>query len=362
LDCNPFAGNGSNSSIADVSTSWRQLDQRAFLVLPENELAVTAVKKLAPNLRRRNVRLVTVVGPAGVGKSHLARELVRGWESERGDGKIIVTSGSQFSAQFAEASESSAISQFQTRHRNDVSLLVCEDVQILGPRKETQQQLLAAIDDVISRGGVVLLTSNQMPGSIRGFARRLVNRMHGGVCVSMELPGLESRRKLIRQMTTALGQHLSPAEIELVATEHAVSPRSLLGLLAQFHAETNILVGRRSGKTPHLQSILSDRRQGTGVAIEEIARATASQFHVKPADLKGPRRSQTISLARQTAMYLAREIAGMNYVEIGKYFNRANHSTVIHACRKIASQRGSNPGLDREIQTIQEAIRVHGGS
>jgi chromosomal replication initiator protein len=346
--------------MTDVSTSWRQFDQRSFLLLPENELAVTAVKKLAPNLKRRKVRLVTLVGPAGVGKSHLARDLVRSWESERADGKIIVTSGSQFSAQLAEASDSNSIAQFQTRHRNDVSLLVCEDVQVLGPRKETQQQLLAAVDEVTSQGGVVLLSCNRMPGSIRGLSRKLVNRMHGGICVAIELPGLESRRKLVRQMSAALGQHLTAAEIELVASDHAVSPRALQGLLAQFRAETNILAAGRLAKAPHLQAVLSDRRRQTEITIEDISRATASQFNLKPADLLGPRRSQTISLARQTAMYLAREIAGMNYVEIGRFFNRGNHSTVIHACRKIASQRSADPALDREIQTIQDSIGPRG--
>lgn len=334
----------------------RPQDQQAFLRLPENRLAVAAVKKLAPGSRRRATSLVTVVGPSGCGKTHLARQLIRGWEEQRNQQKLIVTTASQFAAQLAEASAAGKVSQFQTRYRNDVSLLVCEDIQILGPRRETQQQLIAVIDDVMAQGGSVLITSTRMPGTIRGLDRRLVNRLHGGVCVSIKLLGKESRRKLVEQYLKSESFRLKPAEIDMVVGEQPASPRELLGTLAQLSRESSLRQGRSARTGNELQHLLRERQRPAEIAIDDIARVTAARFGVRTADLKGPRRSQTIALARQTAMYLARELGGMHYADIGAFFNRGNHSTVIHACRKIAAERRSNETLDREIRRTQEEL------
>ncbi len=341
-----------------MKASSRQSDTRAFLVLPENQLAVTAVNKLAPRVKRRQVRLVTLVGPAGTGKSHLARELIKSWETERSDKKVLVTTASQFAAQLAEASTHSAISQFQTRYRNDVALLVCEDIQILGARKETQQQLQATIDDIISEGGVVLLTSNRMPGSIRGLSRRLVNRIHGGLCIPIEMPQMASRRKLIEHLQASESSRLTPQEIDQIARDYAVSPRELIGLVSQLRTEAKMLSKTAKHRSSTVKSLIEERTPVTEVSLGGLCRLTASRFGVRAADLKGPRRSQTLAVARQTAMYLARELLNLNYVIIGQYFNRGNHSTVIHACRKIAEQRLTDTDLDLAIQSIQEDLKA----
>lgn len=339
-----------------MSGPLRQSDQRAFLVLPENRLAVAAVKKLAQGKKRRGVRLVTLVGPAGSGKSHLARQLIRSWDAVHPAGKVLLITASQFAAQLAEAAAAGTVPQFQTRFRHDVALLVCEDIQSLGPRKETQQQFEAALDDIIGQGGLVLVTSTQMPGAIRGLSRRLVNRLHGGLCVNMELPGPESRRKLIRQFLKSLSLRLSEAEIELIVKEQSGSPRELVGLLTQLQAQSDPNRIATSSSNRNLRSILADRCDPSQLTLSEVSRLTAAQFGVKLSELKGPGRSQRVSLARQSAMYLARELAGMNYNEIGSFFNRGNHSTVIHACRRIAAQRKTDATLDRELRAIQDEL------
>ncbi|WP_437193713.1 helix-turn-helix domain-containing protein [Planctomicrobium sp. SH527] len=338
----------------------RQADPRSFLVLPENQLSIAAVNQLAPGVKRRCVNLVTLIGEAGTGKSHLARELVRSWEGERTDKKVIVVTASQFSAQFAEAATIDSIPQFQTRYRNEIALLVCEDIQMLGARKETQQQLQATIDDVISQGGLVLLTSTQMPGAIRGLSRRLMNRMHGGLCVTIEMPSVPSRRKLIEHILAGEGHHLSTKEIDQIAQDYPVSPRELSGLLAQLRAEEKLLSPAQRPRRSTVKALIEERNRVPSIDLGGLCKLTAVQFGVKSADLKGPRRSQTISLARQTAMYLAREQLQMNYVEIGKYFNRGNHSTVIHACRKIGEQRQTDPDLDLAIQSICDVLTPAG--
>lgn len=334
----------------------RQSDPHAFLVLPENEFAVAAVKKLAPGVKRRRIWLVTLIGPAGCGKSRLARELIQGWEAERPDARTVYITASQFAAQLAEAAASKTIAQFQSRFRHDTQLLICEDIQILGPRQESQAQLLATMDDVTSSGGVVLLTSTRMPASIPGLNRRLVNRMHGGVCAEIELPGPASQRKLIEEFLSGESLPLSHVQIEGMISTASVSPRELLGLIHQLQAETVLRTGKRQPVRVNVEAVLADRQRSPLVSVAEIARVTAERFGVNVADMKGPHRGQSLSQARQTAMYLARELAAMHYAQIGAYFHRGNHSTVIHACQKIARDLETKPALQRHIQAIRDEL------
>ncbi|WP_437230490.1 helix-turn-helix domain-containing protein [Planctomicrobium sp. SH661] len=343
-----------------MSQLIRQSDQRAFLVLPENELAVAAVKKLAPGIKRRRVWMVTLVGPSGTGKSHLARELVRSWESERPDGKLLLFTASQFAAQLADASAAGTLQQFQAKHRNDVHLLICEDVHVLGPRKESQLQLLAAIDDVIASGGVVLLTSTKMPGAIKDLSRRLVNRMHGGLCVEIGLPGPASRRELVDQYLSVESLPLSEQEIAAIVAQPETSPRELIGLLSQLQSESKLRVGKQRATRLNVKAAIAERQRQLDLSLPEITRATAEKFGVKVSELKGASRVQSLSLARQTAMYLARDLAQLHYVQIGEFFQRGNHSTVIHACQKIAKQLTADPILVQKVQSIREQLLGRG--
>lgn len=329
-------------------------DQHAFLPLPENRLALAAVNRLGPKVKRRTARLVTLVAPAGYGKSHLARELIRSWESSRTERKHLLVTASQFAAEFADASAGGAIAQFQRRYRHDVELFICEDVQSLGSRRETQQQLLAAIDEIVTTRGLVLLTSTLMPGEIRGLAPRLVNRMHGGICVSVEPLGESSRQALIAHLAVGEALPLSMEEAETIAREYAVSPRELLGLLRQLRMETQ---RPPRGSSPHeLREMLSELRFESTTQMPEIAKVTAKNFGLRLQDLKSPRRSKTITLARQIAMYLARELGKLHYAAIGEFFNRRNHSTVIHACQKIEALIDADPKVSHDVATIRKQL------
>ena len=338
-----------------MSGSLRQHDHHALLVLPENKLAIAALKQIGPQARQKG-QLVTLVGPAGVGKSHLARDLLRGWDQGRGPRKRIHTTASDYAALLAEASSEDGVQQFQRRFRKDVDLLICEDIQILGPRKETQQQLIATVDDVRQDGGSVLFTSTRMPGEIKGLDRRLVNRIHGGLCVPVELPCVESRRLLLEHFLATESIAVSDGAIEQLVREDGTSPRELLALLNQLKSRNR---GQRSlaPVTPEaVRQVLAQIPDRTPITLSEIARVTAKTFQVSVSDMKSRRRTQTIALARQTAMYLARDLAQLNYSVIGKYFHRENHSTVIHACRRIVALLDTDTQLSHDVASIRKRL------
>lgn len=312
------------------------------------------MKRVSPLTRRRTVQLVFLCGPPGAGKSRVARELIRSWEAKRSDGKIIYLTASEFAAQFAQASTDAAIQQFQRRYRKDVVLFVCEDLQAIAGRSESQQQLIAVIDDVLAGGGCLLFTSTAMPAEIRGISKRLVNRIHGGLCVDIPLPGASSRRELLEHFLKSESIQLSADEISDIAQKHEFSPREIQGLIQQFKGAQRSLSGAGMSATEVLESLVLSPKY----SLPEIASATAKVFGVRVADLKSPRRSQTISIARQVAMHLARELTDLNLKTVGEYFGRGNHSTVIHSCKKIASQIASDSVLAHNVEAIEKRLNA----
>ncbi len=330
----------------------RQHDQHSFLVLPENKFAVAAIKRLSPTTQKRSVQCVTLVGPPGTGKSRLARELIRSWETVQSDAKIVSVTASEFAAQFAQAASDNAIHQVQRRYRHDVSLLICEDIQSLSGRKETQQQLVAALDDVTSQGGCILLTSTLMPAGIRGLSSRLTSRIRGGLCADITLPEVASRRKLLNHFLSTESFRLTDEDINEIAKSYQASPRELFGILQQIQAMQKTKSGQRMSSSELIQSLQISRKY----SLPEIASATARVYGVRVGDLKSPRRSRTISQARQVAMYLTRELTDLNYQTVGEYFGRGNHSTVIHACKKIATQRQDDPVLSHHIESVEKRL------
>lgn len=334
----------------DVKRFPRQPDHQKFLVLAENRLAVAAVRRISPSSRRSPVSLVTIVAPSGCGKSHLARQLRKAWEDDSGSGKVHLLTATEFAAQLAEASVQHLIRPFQMKYRRNTKLLICEDLQGIARRPETQQQLQATIDEVVANGGKVLLTATRMPNEIKGLSRKLINRIHGGLCVSMDRPGPTARLSLLKHFFAEIPNRPSAEELRKMAETFDVSPRELSGLAAQWRSQTPEASARLA------QEFEARRPSGT-VTLAEVTRLTANAFGVSVAELRGPGRSQSVSLARQTAMSIARELLEVKLLEIGEYFHRGNHSTVIHACRKIERQRREDPLLQSRIESILGELR-----
>ena len=328
----------------------------SFLPLPENQLALAAVQELFEPGPNRQGRLVFVSGPSGVGKSLLVRNSLRREPGKARKEKSAVLLASQFAAELAEASQNQTIDAFQTKYRS-LELLICEDIPAIAGRKESQEQLGLAIDEILAHGGRVLISSTFSAGSLERFSRRLVNRFQGGVTAQIDLPEFESRVALLNHFASARQIALPPKASELLADALPVSPRELLAALV--HLET---LARRQHSPITLalaEYHLGQETMPQPLALSEVAKAVARQFGVPLSGLRGKKRALGVVLPRQCAMFLARELTDQSLLAIAQFFGRRHHSTVLHACKRMESALHKEPALRQHLAQIRTALGTH---
>lgn len=328
----------------------------AFLPLPENQLALATVEELFHSGPHRQGRLVFLSGPSGVGKSLLIREHNKRDSAKSRKEKAAFLTASQWAAELAEASQNETIAAFQTKYRS-LDLLICEDITAIAGRKESQEQLSLAMDEILAHGGRVLISSTISAGSLERFSCRLVNRFHGGVSAQIDLPELESRLQLLNHFAAARQIALPPLVAEVLAEALAVSPRELSAQVVQLET-----LARRQNLPITLalaEYYLNRETMPQPLALLEVAKAVARQFGVPLSGLRGKKRAHGVVLPRQCAMFLARELTDQSLLAIAQFFGRRHHSTVLHACKRLESALPKEPALRQHLAQIRTALGTH---
>ncbi|MBW3539883.1 MAG: ATP-binding protein [Planctomycetes bacterium] len=340
-----------------------RMEAHPFLVLPENRFAFTAIERLAGSAGgegrlggAREARLVFLCGPAGCGKSHLARYLLRRARSGHAPLSAKSVTAAEFAAELAEASVAGSVPKFQAQYR-ELDLLVCEDLGGIAGRRESLDQLATLVDTILRGGGRVLLTSRVPPRELADAPPRLVSRCRGGVLAAVQPPELDSRRKLLAQFASFGQTPLGGAAIERLAAAPA-TPRDLLAALGQLEARARI------ERVPLDEQLISRHLDGDGeppaATLADVARAVARHFRVGLARLRNETRERELLVPRRCAMYLARELTGRPLEAIARYFGRRTHSTVVHACQEFLRSMVDDPSLRNDVADVRAALGACG--
>lgn len=323
-----------------------------FLPLPENRFALEALSSLGGD----DPRPVFLYGPSGVGKSHLARHAVRLFLSEYPQARVEHLTAADFAADFAEASAHGTIPLFQTATR-EFDLFVLEDLQALEGRTETLVQLLALCDELRATRAQQIWTSRCPPGELPQFPRKLISRFRAGVTARMRLPGPASREKLLGHFANLRQIGLTGDSARALAEGLAVSPRELWAALGQLAALARH--ERRPLDVDLIKSFLQQEALPPKPRLDDISRAVARQFGITVGQLRSRKQARQFVLPRQCAMFLSRRLTTASLEQIGKYFGQRDHSTVIHACRRLAQLIPHEAGLRQSISQVETLI---GGS
>lgn len=326
-----------------------------FLVLDENRFAWTAVSESHPQEVRPDRRggTVLVYGPSGCGKTHLS-ELLRHPQSGKTHDDVLnvpVIGASDFIELTHSEEPDDAVAPLIAGN-----VFVFEDVQLLVRHSVAQRRLAALLDEAARSGTTTVCTSLHSPGDLKGLQPKLANRLRSGVSVAMRLPGPASREKLLQHFCTHLQIALPMPVIRLFARELSVSPRELLGVLLRFDDQA-----RQQQVFPdatYARRFLKHELQPRDLTVDDVAKAVARQFGVRLGEMRSAARDQSLTLPRQCAMYLARELIGERYTQIGASFGGRSHSTVLHACSRITKLLADDPGLRQQLRRVQQVLKV----
>ena len=326
-----------------------------FVVGTGNRLAAQAAREAAQQPGRFSPLLVH--GPHGVGKSHLLSAIAQHLRL-RQRMRVMQLTAEQFTTQFLEAMQQRGLPGFRQKMRS-LDVLLIDDVQFFAGKRATVEELLYTIDALQARGGQVALTSDQPAIELQAVSPDLANRVSAGLTVAIDPPDFETRAGIVRVLTDRMQLHLEQEVVETVAQQVVGSGRLLSGAINRLVA-VSMAVGRPITSELAEFALIEFCRQHTPqVKLSDIQRAVCEVFGVESSSLKSQRKTRAIAEPRMLAMWLARRYTRAPLSEIGDFFGRRSHSTVVSAQKKfdrLISQRGELVVGDQACP-VDEALR-----
>jgi len=327
----------------------------ALLAGPENALIRTlgavAVSQQLP------FNPIVIYGQPGVGKSSLAHALAARRRQQYQLAKVIATTGADLARGLADAIDTDSASEFRARHHR-CDLLLIDDAQRLAGKQPAQQFLLTAIDALRLHGALVIVTLSQPPQSTPGLLPALASRLAGGLVAGLASPGPLTRLELVRQALAERRLSLDESQIAELAglndpvARHFTTPARLRRAVLQFAAAVEF---RASGRQASAHYGERDPSASKSVCRTVMA-SIAGHFGLTIGQLKGKSRRQAVAEARSLAMYIARRVTTASYAELGRHFGGRDHTTVLHACRKVSRALEHDEALRQAVADLTAQI------
>lgn len=336
----------------------RQMSFESFVVGKCNEFAHAASIAVAdgPGLTHNPL---FIYGGTGLGKTHLAHAIGNRVLERDADAGVLYYTAQQFFDAMVRALQVRAIPDFRDRFKNEVDVLILDDVQFLAGRDRTEEELFYIFELMRSGGKQIIITADEPPRNIGKLEPRLRTRFEGGLMADVHPPDVETMMAILRQKAERTRLDI-PSDVQYtIAQRVRNSVRELEGVLNRL-AALHAFYGR-----PITMSFLQDRMvdlippPAPPPTADQIIARVADHFHLKPSDIKGDRRPANIARPRQIAMYLTRRITSLSFPEIGRAFDRDN-ATVQYACRKVEQETHTDPNLRAEIELLERLCREGG--
>ncbi|MFO0934097.1 MAG: chromosomal replication initiator protein DnaA [Planctomycetota bacterium] len=327
-----------------------------FVVGPSNQLPHAVARAVADHPGTENNPLF-LYGAVGLGKTHLLQAICRDVLRRRPGLRIAYLSCEQFTNEYVSAVQRNATEAFRARFRN-VDMLVIDDIHFLANKERTQEEFFHTFNALYQQRKQIILSSDAAPTEIPTLEDRLVSRFRWGVVAQIEPPEVETRMAIVRRKAESMGLAIPDDVVGYVADIARRNIRELEGALASLRTRATVdqvpidLALARVALEPLL------RQETAPLGIERIATVVATHFGSKVADLRSQKRTKSVSLPRQIAMYLAREETGMSLVEIGDFFAGRDHTTVLYAVERVAERVRSDEPFRQTVERLRDRIRT----
>ncbi len=341
--------------IEDHSKLNPNLTFETFVTGKANQLARAASIQVAHN-PGTSYNPMFLYGGVGLGKTHLIHAIGNHLLKEKPNARIRYIHAEQYVSDVVRAYQQKAFDRFK-RYYHSLDLLLIDDIQFFSGKSRTQEEFFYAFEALLSNKSQVIITSDTYPKEMAGIDDRLISRFDSGLTVAIEPPELEMRVAILMKKAINEGIPMSEDVAFFVAKHLRSNVRELEGALrkilafVRFHGrEVTIEVARTA-----LKDLLSI--QNRQISVENIQKAVADFYSIKVADMYSKKRPANIARPRQIAMFMAKELTQKSLPEIGELFGGRDHTTVLHAVRKIADERAHDSQLNHEIHVIEQTLK-----
>lgn len=321
-----------------------------------NRLARSAAYAVAQEPGSTNYNPLLVYGGVGLGKTHLA-QAVANYALEHSTAEdVLYVSSDRFTSQFVQSVRENRIAAFSSYYRQ-ADLLIVDDVQFFGEKEKTQEEFFHIFNDLHQNGSQIFLCADRAPSKIPGIEERLLSRFQWGLSADIQQPDLETRIAILQRKAARQDLEVEPDVLELIAQRIDSNVRQLEGALTRLTALVQLDGGSLTLSTA--RRFLRDHTDEEPRALDaaDIIEEVAEYFRLSSDDLLSRSRKKAVAEARQIAMYLCRELTEESYAHIGSRFGGRDHSTVIHAYRKIKEAMESDAGLRDDISSLESRLR-----
>jgi chromosomal replication initiator protein len=325
-----------------------------FVEGKSNELAKAAATQVASNSGIAYNPLL-LYGGVGLGKTHLMQAVGNEILNSNPQAHVVYLHSQRFVQDMVKALQQGTMQDFMHYYRS-VDALLIDDIQFFAKKLRSQEEFFHVFNALLERGHQMVLTCDRYPREIDGLEERLKSRFVWGLTVEVEPPELETRVAILMKKAEAEKVDLDPAVAFFIAERIRSNVRELEGALRRVIANARFTGARIS--VDQVKRALRDlfAIQDRQISIDNIQRTVAEYYNIKIADLLSKRRSRTIARPRQVAMALAKELTNHSLPEIGDAFGGRDHTTVLHACRKIAELRESNMDLAEDHKNLSRLL------
>ncbi|MFN5047802.1 chromosomal replication initiator protein DnaA [Roseateles sp.] len=297
-----------------------------------------------------------IYGGVGLGKTHLIHAVGNALLKDKPDARVLYLHAEQFISDVVKNYQRKTFDELKAKYHS-LDLLLIDDVQFFAGKDRTQEEFFNAFEALLAKRAHIIMTSDTYPKGLVDIDERLTSRFDAGLTVAIEPPELEMRVAILIKKAEAEQAPMPEDVAFFIAKNVRANVRELEGALRKVlaysrfsHKEINIQLAREA-----LKDLLSI--QNRQISVENIQKTVADFYKIKVADMYSKKRPASIARPRQIAMYLAKELTQKSLPEIGELFGGRDHTTVLHAVRKIGGERQKNTELNQQLHVLEQTLK-----
>jgi chromosomal replication initiator protein len=326
-----------------------------FAVSGTNEMAHAAATAVS-NKPGTAYNPLFLYGGVGVGKTHLMHAIGNNILKNNPDTKIFYCTGEEFTNDIVSAIQNKKALKFKEKYRT-VQVLLIDDIQFIAGKNAVQEEFFHTFNALLKNNYQIVLTSDRPPHEINLLEDRLRSRFEAGLMIDIQQPTFELRTAILLIKATAHNL-LIPMDIAQLIASKVDSARKIEGIITSIKSEVELK--NRDINVELIEEILktegASKKRLLKVHPNDVLRAVANHYHIKQAAIKGQRRTQELVNARHVAMFLLKEELHMSFVEIGRWFSNRDHTSAMHAFRKIELSLTQNELLQRDVSALRMSL------